>query len=60
MERIITLGNLSVEVLKKIFKNDVIVNIIFNCIRDDYNKRFNIVQLHRIIQEFIDSQSLSL
>ena len=60
MERIITLGNLSVEVLKKIFKNDVIVNIIFNCIRDDYNKRFNIVQLHRIIKELIDSQSFSL
>lgn len=59
MERIITLSDLTVEVLKKLFKNDVIVNIIFNCIRDDYNKRFNIHQLHRIIQEFISSQSLS-
>ncbi len=50
MERIITLTNLNRPKIKELIKNEIIETIIFNCIRDDYQHRYNISQLSNHIK----------
>ena len=50
MERALILSNLSRESLGRILKNELLIEIIFNCIRDDYQNRYDIHQLYNQIQ----------
>ena len=49
MERVITLSNLSQVRIQKIFRSEILKEIIFNCVRDDFRSRYTIKQLLKFI-----------
>lgn len=55
MERALILSNLSRESLGRILKNEILIDIIFNCIRNDYQNRYDIHQLYNQIQRISSS-----
>lgn len=58
MERALILSNLSRERLHEILKNELFIEIVFNCIRDDYQNRYDIHQLYKEIQKMIPDINL--
>lgn len=59
MERVLILSNLSRKNLNKIIKNELLIETIFNCIRDDYQNRYDIHQLYKEIQRVNSSKIFS-
>ena len=59
MERALVLSNLSRKNISKILKNELLIETIFNCIRDDYQNRYDIHQLYKQIQRINTNRTLS-